>query len=59
MNDVPLNVLINAVEAMKMLRRVADERLTNEQYMQALSAYSALSANVDYITKQINIEVQA
>lgn len=37
MNTVPLNVLINAVEAMKMLRRVADEHLTTEQYMQALT----------------------
>lgn len=57
MNTVPLNVLINAVEAMKMLRRVADEHLTTEQYMQALTACSALNANVDYITKQINVEV--
>ncbi len=57
MNTISLDVLIKAVEAMKMLRRVADEHLTTEQYMQALTACSALSANVDYITKQINVEV--
>jgi hypothetical protein len=54
-----LDVLIKAVEAMKMLRRVADEHLTTEQYMQALTACSALNANVNYIAEQIKVEVPA
>ena len=59
MNTVPLAVLIDAVAAMKMLRRVADEHLTTEQYMQALTACSALNANVNHIAEQIKVEVPA
>lgn len=56
MNTIPLNILTDAVEAIKMLRQVADEHMTTPQYMQALRAGSALSAWVDVITKEIKVE---
>ena len=59
MNTIPLNVLVNAVEAMKMLRKVADEHLTNDQYLQGLHAFAALKAHVEYLTEQIKVEVAA
>ena len=59
MNTIPLAVLIDAVEAMKMLRKVADDYLTNDQYMQALTACSELGAHVQVMTKQIKVEVPA
>ena len=56
---IPLNVLTDAVAAMKMLRGVADSQLTTDQFMQALQSWSALHAYVASITKQIKIEVEA
>ena len=56
MNTVTLKVLVDAVEAMKMLRDVADPHLKTEQYMQGLHAWSALKVQVQYITEQIKVE---
>lgn len=56
MNTMPLNVLTDAVAALKMLRDVADGLLTNQQFMQAMRADSALSAYVEAITKEIKVE---
>lgn len=54
---INLNVLIDAVKALEMLRQVADPRLSTEQFMQALRAYSALDAWVKTATKEIEVEV--
>lgn len=59
MNTISLDVLIKAVEAMKMLRKVARDHLTTEQYLQEVEAYSRLSAHVEHITQKINVEVPA
>lgn len=56
MNTIPLSVLLDALAAMQMMREVADEKMTGEQYMQGLRAYSALKANVEHVTKQIKVE---
>jgi len=55
--NIPLSVLVAAVDAMRMLRDVADDKLTTAQFMQAMRGHSELSAYVDLITKQINVEV--
>ena len=57
--NIPLNVLIAAVDAMRMLRDVADDKMNTSQFMQAMRAHSELSAHVDLVTKQIKIEVEA
>lgn len=59
MNTVPLNVLIDAVKTIEMLREVARSEMTTDQYMQSLRSWSSFGAYVDHISKQINIEVQA
>ncbi len=59
MNTVPLNVLIDAVAALDMLRKVADAHLTTEQYMQALQAGSILRVYVNNISEQVKVEVPA
>jgi len=59
MNHIPLNVLIDALSALKMLRDVADDKLTGPQYTQALRSWSALNAHVSAITKNIGVEVPA
>ena len=57
--NIPLNVLIAAVDAMRMLRDVADDKMDTAQFMQAMRAHSELSAYVDLVTNQIKIEVEA
>lgn len=59
MNTVPLNVLIDAVAALDMLRKVADDHLTTDQYMQALRAGSILRVYVNNISEQVKVEVPA
>ena len=56
MNTVTLKALVDAVEAMKMLRDVADPHLKPEQYMQALYAWAEIKAQVQYITEQTKVE---
>ena len=59
MNTVPLNILVDALAALDMLRKVADEHLTTDQYMQALQAGSILRVYVNNISEQIKVEVPA
>jgi hypothetical protein len=56
---IPLEVLVNADAAMKMLREVADEKLTGEQFMQALRSWSALHAEIVQIQSAITCDVVA
>jgi hypothetical protein len=58
-NTVPLNILVDALAALDMLRKVADEHLTTDQYMQALRAGSILRVYVNHISEQIKVEVPA
>lgn len=55
--NIPLNVLIDAVDKMKMLREVADEHLKGEQWIEALRAWSALKAFTQEISQQVKVEV--
>ena len=57
--NIPLNVLVDAVKALEMLRVVADNNLSTEQFMHGLRAFSTLRAYVDEITKAQVIEVTA
>lgn len=57
MNHIPLNVLLDALSALEMLRKVSDHMLTAPQYLQALKSWSALNAHVDAITQNIGVEV--
>lgn len=57
MSAIPLNVLIDAVAAMQVLREVSEPHVTPEQYMQGLRAWSALRAHVQELTKTICVEV--
>ena len=57
--NIPLDVLVRAEAAMKMLREVADPLLTGPQYMEALRSWSAFQAHVKCITEQVAVEVQS
>ena len=55
--NIPLNVLIEAVATMQMLRDVADPLLNTSQFMQAMRSHSELGAYVKQITEKINVEI--
>ena len=57
MNFMSLKILVDAMEAIKMLRDVSDDKLTTTQFMQALRADSALSAYVNEILEDTKVEV--
>ena len=55
--NIPLNVLIEAVATMQMLRDVADPLLNTSQFMQAMRVHSEFGAYVKQITEKINVEI--
>jgi len=57
--NIPLNVLIDALTTIKMLRDVSDDKMTNAQFKQAMRSCSDLNYYVESISKQIKIEVEA
>ena len=57
--NIPLNVLIDALTTIKMLRDVADDKMTTAQFMQAMRSCSDLDYYVTTIAKQIKVDVEA
>ena len=57
--NIPLDVLVRAEAAMKMLREVADPLLTGPQYMEALRSWSLFQYHVKAIAEQVSVEVQS
>ena len=55
---INLNILIEAVKAMEMLRERADANLTGNEFAQALGAWSALKVHVDEIARSVKVEVK-
>lgn len=58
MKTINLNVLIQAHAALEMLREVSETSLSTEQYMQSLRAWSRLGAEIESLTKQVEVEVE-
>tara|TARA_R110002126_G_scaffold195056_2_gene343036 strand:- start:848 stop:1027 length:180 start_codon:yes stop_codon:yes gene_type:complete len=57
MKTINLNVLIQAHTALEMLREASETSLSTEQYMHALRAWSRLGAEIESLTKQVDVEV--
>ena len=55
---INLNILIEAVKAMEMLRERADESMSTSEFGQALRAWSALKVHVDEIARSVKVEVK-
>ena len=54
---IDLKVLIDAVQAMRMLRERADASMNTDEFCQALRAWSALQAHVNEISQSVKVEV--
>ena len=55
--NIDLKVLIDAVQAMEMLRERADVNMSPKEFLQALRAWSALQAHVNEISQSVKVEV--
>ena len=54
---IDLKVLIDAMQAMQMLRERADANMNTDEFLQALRAWSALQAHVNEISESVKVEV--
>lgn len=57
--NIPLNTLIEAVEAMGMATSASSRALTHQEYMRLMKAWVALKVATDEIVDAQKVEVEA
>lgn len=57
--NIPLNVLIDAEQALSKLITATRDHLTLEQWTEAAIAHGKLQGHLIVLTRQINVEVEA